>query len=86
MNRTIGRPGLPIWKCSGSEDDFGDEWEDVRASDAQDAAEVFCEHYNARNAEYPSESTVRVKLPSGQVETYTVTLEAVPYYTARRQP
>jgi hypothetical protein len=73
------------WECSGSEEDYGDDWRAIEACAEWDAAEKFAERRNQRDAEYPDEQEVRVKRKDGTIATFIVSLESRPHYTAREK-
>ena len=82
----------PIWLVWRPEN--GDEEDDARrvmASDAEQAAEDYAERDDSDSAEYGivggSPATVCVRAEAGgEVETFVVSGEAVPHYSARKTP
>jgi hypothetical protein len=74
----------PIWEASMVGDD---DWHEVRAADAETAAEKFCQQYDS-GGDYDiirrGSAEVEVRKPGdgGEVTVWDVTAESVPEYRA----
>ena len=79
------KPVYLVW-CDSDGETEADAVE-VRATDAEDAAESMAETQDADSAEYSivggQDATFTVKAPGGTVTRWTVSGESVPSYSAR---
>ena len=77
----------PVWEARLHETRGEEEWTEVHASDAEEAAEKFCEQYD-RDGEYgiinSGSAEVEVRKPGDDAVTrFDVSAETIPQYSAR---
>lgn len=87
----------PVWKARM---DYHDEidWTEVRAKDAEEAAEKYAEDYDCNSGDYPilsgrsrGDVIVLVRQDDSQIQRFSIEAESVPTYSAtlleaREQP
>lgn len=79
----------PIWEARLHETKWDNDWTEVRAHDAEEAASEFCERYDCEGGDYSiiqhGEAVVEVRSPEGDVTTCDVRAESVPTYYAHER-
>lgn len=75
---------MPKYMCWDVEREDERDARPVVAASPQQAAERFAAERDGRAVEFPAESRVHVRTPSG-VEVYDVELRSVPSYHARKR-
>jgi hypothetical protein len=79
----------PVWEARIHTTKWEEDWTEVHATDAEEAAENFCESYD-RDGEYSiirsGDAEVEVRRPGGDAVTiFDITAETVPHYSARER-
>jgi len=82
---TVNQKVWRVWRSD--EGSTEDDAREVRASDAEQAAEDFAEWDDSQSAEYSiargNEALISVRGPDGSLSTFKVEGEYVPHYIAR---
>lgn len=67
-------------------EDWGDEWQEIRATSSYDAAIEFAEKYNEDDYTLMGNTiSVKIKNPKGEVKTFSVSAEQDILYTANEE-